>query len=320
MKTSDLSSLRVAEDISELVGETPLLHLRKMVPANIADIYVKLEYLNPGGSIKDRAALGMISRAEREGILKPGATILEATAGNTGVGLALIGVSRGYKVVLAVPEKFSKEKAMLMEALGAVVHRTPDADGMEGAIKLVKKLRDEIPGSWLAGQFENQANPDIHYETTARELWEQMGGKIDAIALGAGTAGTFTGVARYIKERSPQTLCVLIESQASVYGGGKSGPHAVEGIGASFIPATFDRSVCDEVIAVRDDDAFATIKDLAAKEGVLAGSSAGAAVFGAFTLAKRLGPGKRVASIIPDSAERYLSKDPYHFGDERKDP
>jgi cysteine synthase A len=315
MKTSEMSTLRVAEDISELVGETPMLHLHKMVPAGLADIYVKLEYLNPGGSIKDRAALGMILRAEREGILKTGSTILEATAGNTGVGLALIGVGRGYKVILAVPEKFSKEKAMLMEALGAVVHRTPDSEGMEGAICLVKKLRDEIPGSWLAGQFENQANPDFHYETTAREIWEQMGGKIDAIALGAGTAGTFTGVARYIKERSPQTLCVLVESQASVYGGGKSGPHAVEGIGASFIPVTFDRSVCDEVISVTDRDAFATIKDLAGKEGVLAGSSAGAAVFAALQLAKRLGPDKRVVTIIPDSAERYLSKDPFHFND-----
>ncbi len=315
MKISEMSTLRVAEDISELVGQTPMLHLRKMVPSTMADIYVKLEYLNPGGSIKDRAALGMILKAEREGILKQGSTILEATAGNTGVGLALIGVSRGYKVVLAVPQKFSKEKVMLMEALGAVVHRTPDSEGMEGAIRLVKKLLNEIPGSWLAGQFENQANPNFHYETTARELWEQMSGRIDAVALGAGTAGTFTGVARFIKERSPQTLCVLVESQASVYGGGKSGPHAVEGIGASFIPATFDRSVCDEVIAVKDTDAFATIKDLAAKEGVLAGSSAGAALFAAMHLAKRLGPGKRVATLIPDSAERYLSKDPYHFNE-----
>jgi len=310
-----MSTLRVAEDISELVGQTPMLHLRKMVPPGIADIYVKLGFLNPGGSIKDRAALGMILRAEREGVLKSGATILEATAGNTGVGLALIGVSRGYKVVLAVPQKFSKEKVMRMEALGAQVYRTPDAEGMEGAIRLVKKFLTEIPDSWLAGQFENPANPDFHYETTAREIWEQMGGKIDAIALGAGTAGTFTGVARYLKERSPQTLCVLVESQASVYGGGKSGPHAVEGIGASFLPATFDRSVCDEVIAVKDTDAFRTIKELAAKEGVLAGSSSGAAVFASIELAKRLGQGKRVATIIPDSAERYLSKDPYHFND-----
>ncbi len=292
-----------------------MLHLRKIVPPGVADIYVKLEFLNPGGSIKDRAALGMILRAEREGVLKPGSTILEATAGNTGVGLALIGVSRGYKVVLAVPQKFSKEKVMLMEALGAQVYRTPDSEGMEGAIRLVKKLLNEIPDSWLAGQFENQANPDYHYETTARELWEQMGGKIDAIALGAGTAGTFTGVARFVKERSPQTWCVLVESQASVYGGGKSGAHAVEGIGASFLPATFDRSVCDEVIAVKDTDAFAMIKELAAKEGVLAGSSAGAAVFAAIELAKKLGAGKRVATIIPDSAERYLSKDPYHFNE-----
>ncbi len=310
-----MSTLRVAEDISELVGQTPMLHLHKMLPRGIADIYVKLEFLNPGGSIKDRAALGMILRAEREGVLKPGSTILEATAGNTGVGLALIGVSRGYKVVLAVPQKFSKEKVMLMEALGAQVYRTPDSEGMEGAIRLVKKFLTEIPNSWLAGQFENQANPEFHYETTAREIWEQMGGRIDAIALGAGTAGTFTGVARYLKERSPQTLCVLVESQASVYGGGKSGPHAVEGIGASFIPATFDRSVCDEVIAVKDTDAFRTIKDLAAKEGVLAGSSSGAAVFASIELAKRLGAGKRVVTIIPDSAERYLSKDPYHFND-----
>ena len=170
MKISEMSTLRVAEDISELVGQTPMLHLRKMVPSTMADIYVKLEYLNPGGSIKDRAALGMILKAEREGILKQGSTILEATAGNTGVGLALIGVSRGYKVVLAVPQKFSKEKVMLMEALGAVVHRTPDSEGMEGAIRLVKKLLNEIPGSWLAGQFEKQANPDFHYKTTAREL------------------------------------------------------------------------------------------------------------------------------------------------------
>lgn len=315
MKISEISTLRVAEDISELVGQTPMLHLRKMVPQNSADMYAKLEYLNPGGSIKDRAALGMIVRAEKAGVLMPGSTILEATAGNTGVGLALIGVSRGYKVVLAVPQKFSQEKVMLMEALGAIVHRTPDSEGMEGAIRLMKKLLNEIPGSWMAGQFENQANPEFHYETTAQELWEQMGGKIDAIALGAGTAGTFTGVARFIKERTPETLCVLVESQASVYGGGKGGPHAVEGIGASFLPATFDRSVCDEVIAVKDRDAFATIKDLAAKEGVLAGSSSGAAVFAALQIAKRLGPGKRIATIIADSAERYLSKDPYHFKD-----
>jgi cysteine synthase A len=315
MKVSDMSALRVAEDISELVGQTPMLRLHKMVPSGIADVFVKLEFLNPGGSIKDRAALGMILRAEREGILKPGSTILEATAGNTGVGLALIGVSRGYKVVLAVPQKFSKEKVMLMEALGAQVYRTPDSEGMEGAIRLVKKLLNEIPNSWLAGQFENRANPDFHYETTAREIWEQMEGNIDAIALGAGTAGTFTGVARFMKEKSPNTLCVLVETEGSVYGGGKSGNHAVEGIGASFIPQTFDRSVCDEVIAVTDKDAFATIKQLAAKEGVLAGSSSGAAVFAAIEIAKRLGPGKRVATIIPDSAERYLSKDPYHFND-----
>lgn len=313
MKTAEASSLRVAEEISELVGQTPVLHLRKLVPAGAADVYAKLEYLNPGGSIKDRAALGMILRAEREGKLRPGGTILEATAGNTGIGLALIGISRGYKVLLAVPEKFSKEKTLLMEGLGAKVIRTPDSEGMEGAIRLIRGKLSEIPDAWMAAQFENPANPDFHYETTARELFEQMDGRVDAVVLGAGTAGTFTGVARYFKERTPQTRCILVETQASVYGGGKSGQHAVEGIGASFIPATFDRSVCDEIIAVKDRDAFDMVKQLGSKEGVLAGSSSGAAVFAAVEVAKRLGAGKRVATLIPDSAERYLSKDIFNY-------
>jgi cysteine synthase A len=309
-----MSRLRVADDITQLVGETPMVQLKRLVPAGAADVFAKLEYLNPGGSVKDRAAIGIIKQAEREGKLKPGGTIVEATAGNTGIGLALIGVNKGYKVRLFVPEGFSQEKVMIMRALGAEVARTPDAEGMQGAIDQAKELVASDPNAFMAGQFENMANPDYHYETTAREIFEQMDGRVDAVILGCGTAGTFSGVARFLKEKSAKVWSVVVETQGSIYGGGKPGPHKVEGIGASFIPKTFDASVCDEVIMVYDDDAFATVKDLAAKEGVLAGSSGGAAVFGALKIAKRLGAGKRVVTIIPDSAERYLSKKIFEGG------
>jgi cysteine synthase A len=309
-----MSRLRVADDITQLVGETPMLQLKRIVPADAADVFAKLEYLNPGGSVKDRAAIGIIKRAEEEGKLKPGGTIVEATAGNTGIGLALIGVNKGYKVRLFVPEGFSQEKVMIMRALGAEVARTPDAEGMQGAIDRAKELVATDPNAFMAGQFENMANPDYHYETTAREIFEQMDGRVDAVVLGSGTAGTFTGVGRFLKEQSRNTLTVLVETQGSIYGGGPPGPHKVEGIGASFIPKTFDRSVCDEVMMVYDDDAFATVKELAAKEGVLAGSSGGAAVFAALKVAQKLGPGKRVVTIIPDSAERYLSKKIFESG------
>src|SRR5499427_1907832 len=318
MRTMELASLRVAEEITELVGETPVLHLRKIVPSNSADIFAKLEYLNPGGSIKDRAALGMIQRAEKDGRLRPGATIFEATAGNTGVGLALIGCGRGYKVVLAVPEKFSREKVELMHALGAEVIRTPDADGMQGAINYVKERAAKTPNSFVAGQFENQDNPDFHYETTAREFYEQMQGRVDALVIGVGTGGTFTGIARYFKERNPNVLAVVVEPQGSILSGPK-GNYCTEGIGVSFIPKTYDGLLADEIIAVSDHDAFDMVKKLAATEGVLGGSSAGANVFGALEIAKRLGPGKRVATIIPDSAERYLSKNIFHFNDQKED-
>jgi len=313
MKTLETPTLRVAEEITELVGKTPVLHLRRIVPGGAGDIYAKLEYLNPGGSIKDRAALGMIQRAEEDGRLRPGATIFEATAGNTGVGLALIGCNRGYKVVLAVPEKFSREKVELMAALGAEVIRTPDSEGMLGAIRYVKERAAKTPNSFVAAQFENQDNPNFHYESTAREFYEQMQGSVDAVVIGAGTGGTFTGVARYFKEKNPKVLAVVVETQGSVLGGGPKGDHEIEGIGASFVPTTFDASLADEIIAVSDHDAFDMVKKLAAVEGVLAGSSAGANVFISIEIAKRLGPGKRIATIIPDSAERYLSKDIFHF-------
>ena len=309
-----MSRLRVADDITQLVGETPMLQLKHMVPPGSADVFAKLEYLNPGGSVKDRAAIGIIRRAEEDGKLCPGGTIVEATAGNTGIGLALIGVNRGYKVRLFVPERFSEEKVMIMRALGAEVVRTPDAEGMQGAIRRAKALVATDPSAFMAGQFENLANPDYHYETTAREIYEQMDESVDAVVLGCGTSGTFSGVARFLKEKSQEVLAIAVETQGSVLGGGQPGPHKVEGIGASFIPKTFDASVCDEIMMVTDDDAFATVKSLAAQEGVLAGSSGGAAVFASLKVAKRLGPGKRVVTIVPDSAERYLSKKIFEGG------
>jgi cysteine synthase A len=308
------SLLRVADDVTKLVGDTPMLQFTRLVPAGAADVFAKLEYLNPGGSVKDRAAIGIIRRAEEEGKLQPGGTIVEATAGNTGIGLALIGVKRGYAVRLFVPERFSEEKVMIMRALGAEVTRTPEAEGMDGAISRARQLAASDSKAFMAGQFENPANPDYHYETTAREIFEQMDGRIDGIAIGSGTAGTFTGVARYLKERLPRVHAMAVETEGSVLGGGKPGPHKVEGIGASFVPRNFDRSVCDEVTMVTDEQAFGMVKELAAQEGVLSGSSGGAAVFAALGLARRLGTGKRVVTIVPDSAERYLSKKIFEGG------
>ena len=313
-RTVERSGLKVTDDITRLVGETPILQLKRVVPAGSAEVFAKLEYLNPGGSVKDRAAIGIIRRAEAEGQLKPGGTIVEATAGNTGIGLALIGVNRGYKVALFVPERFSEEKVVIMRALGAEVTRTPDDEGMQGAIKRAQELTARDPKAFMAGQFENPANPDYHYETTAAEIFEQMDGKLDAVVIGSGTAGTFTGIARYMKEHLPRVLAFAVEPEGSILGGGKPGKHKVEGIGASFIPKNFDRSVCDEVITVSDVNAFDMVKQLAAREGVLAGSSGGANVSASLQIARRLGAGKRVVTLIPDSAERYLSKKIFEGG------
>jgi cysteine synthase A len=291
-----------------------MLRLGSIVPSEAAEVFAKLEYLNPGGSVKDRAAIGIIQRAERDGALRAGGVIVEATAGNTGIGLALIGVNRGYKVALFVPERFSEEKVIIMRALGAEVTRTPDDEGMLGAIKRAHAYASKTPGSFMAGQFDNPANPEYHYHTTAEEIYDQMEGKIDAVVIGSGTAGTFTGLARFLKKKLPRVLAIAVETQGSILGGGPPGKHKVEGIGASFIPGNFDRSVCDEILMVSDKDAFDTVKELAAKEGVLSGSSGGASVFAALQVARRLGAGKRVVTIIPDSAERYLSKKIFEGG------
>jgi len=306
--------LRVAEDITDLMGQTPMLHLRRVSGLDAADVYAKLEFLNPGGSVKDRAALGMILDAERRGLLKPGSTILEATAGNTGVGLALVGVNRGYKVILFVPEGFAEEKCILMRGFGATVIRTPEAEGMSGAIRRALAAAKEIPGAFTALQFDNQANPQYHHDTTAVELWEQMEGHVDAFVSGIGTGGTFSGIARFLKEQDPKILTVAVETEGSVLQGGEPKHHKVEGIGVSFVPRTFDREVADEIVKVSDENAFTMVKRLAVEEGLLGGSSAGAIVYAALEVARRLGPSKRVATIIPDSAERYLSKKIFEGG------
>jgi len=300
--------MRVVENILELVGRTPMVKLARLGPVGGAEIWAKLEFLNPGGSIKDRAALGIVLDAERRGVLRAGGTIVEATAGNTGVGLALIGVNRGYTVQLYVPEGFAEEKCILMRGLGATVVRTPEAEGMAGAIRRALQFEAETPGAFAALQFENPANPDFHQQTTAVEIWEQMQARVDAWVSGVGSAGTFTGIARFLKAQRSEILTVAVETQGSVLQGGQPGPHKVEGIGVSFVPVTFDRSVCDRIVMVHDEPAFAMVKRLAVEEGVFAGSSAGAMVYAAVDIARELGPGKRVVTVIPDSAERYLSK------------
>jgi cysteine synthase A len=314
------SSLRIATDITKLVGQTPMLQLGRLSPEPAGAVFAKLEFLNPGGSIKDRAALGMILDAEARGLLRlgtkdrPGSTIVEATAGNTGVGLALIGVNRGYRVKLFVPEGFAEEKCILMRGFGAEVVRTPEAEGMAGAIKRARAAGDEIPGSFTALQFQNQANPQYHHDTTAVEIWEQMEERVDGFVAGVGSGGTFSGIARFLKERNPSVVTMAVETQGSILQGGAPGKHKVEGIGVAFVPETFHREVCDRIVAVTDEDAFGMVKRLASEEGLVGGSSSGAAVFAAVALAKELGAGKRVAVIIPDSAERYLSKGIFEGG------
>ena len=303
-----MSRLQVYESALDLIGETPILHLRSFDRPGAASLYAKLEHMNPGGSVKDRTALGMIQDAEARGLLKPGSTIVEPTAGNTGIGLALAGTLLGYRVILVVPEKYSREKKQIMKALGATLEITPTPDGMPGAVKRARDIAATTPGAFVPQQFENKANPEMHYRTTAKEIWQQMQGKIDALVLGAGTGGTFSGVARYVKERNPGVRAILVESEGSVLGGGEAAPHKVEGIGNSFVPATLDRDLVDEVVAVTDRDAFATSALLARREGLLVGGSSGAAAFAAARVAERLGAGRRIVTLFTDIADRYLSQ------------
>jgi cysteine synthase A len=272
-------------------------------------IFVKLEYLNPGFSVKDRIGIGMIQRAEKAGLIRKGGTIIEPTAGNTGIGLALAGVQMGYRVILCVPENFSIEKRDVMRALGGEVHLTPKDDGMKGAIAKAEELQKSIPNSYIPQQFVNPFNTDAHYETTGPEIYEQMEGRVDGYVAGAGTGGTFTGVAKFLRERLPNVYCAIVEPQGSILKGGEAGPHDVEGIGAStFIPPVLDMSLANDIIQIYDEPAFAMVKRLASEEGILAGGSGGANVAAALQVAEKLGPDSRVVTLIPDAAERYMSK------------
>jgi cysteine synthase len=301
------SAGRVADGVLDIVGGTPLLRMRRYADEGGAALHAKLEFLNPGGSVKDRAALGMILEAERSGRVAPGATLVEPTAGNTGIGLALIGVARGYRVVLVVPEKFVGPKTHVMSALGAEVVLTPTEKGMPFAIEKARELAKTLPNAFLPQQFENEANPDYHYATTAAEIHAQLGRVPDALVLGGGTGGTFTGVARYFKERG-EVHAVLVEPQGSVWGGGPAGPHKVEGIGNSFWPRTLDRDLIDEIRTIDDQSSFAAVRELARREGLLVGGSSGSVAHVSREVARDLGPGRVVVTLFPDGFERYLGK------------
>jgi len=299
------------DSIIDLIGNTPIVRLKKLAGEGAADLFAKLEFYNPGGSVKDRIGRAMIEAAENAGTLKPGGTVIEPTAGNTGIGLTLAGVQKGYRVILVVPEHFAAEKKELMRALGGEIVSTPTELGMKGAIAKAEELAAQIDGAMVTQQFANPANPGAHYATTGPEAYEQMEGRIDAFVAGGSTGGTFSGTAKYLKEKIPGLHCVLVEPQGSVFQGGPNGPHEVEGIGLSFIPPTLDMSLADEVVMIHDEPAFKMAARLALEEGVLAGSSAGAATAAAVEVAKRLGPGKRVLTILSDGSERYLSKGIY---------
>ena len=308
---------KIAQQLTDLIGQTPLLQLNKYseIKGIGNAIIAKVEFFNPGGSVKDRIALAMIEDAEQKGILKPGATIIEPTSGNTGVGLALVSAVKGYHLILTMPETMSVERRNLVKAYGATVKLTPGAEGMAGAIREAKHLRDITPGSVILQQFENPSNPQRHYETTGLELWKQTDGQIDIFVAGVGTGGTVSGIGRRLKELHPNGKIVAVEPAASAVLTGKpSGPHKIQGSGAGFVPQTYDAAVIDEVIDVENDDAIRTGRELASQEGLLVGISSGAAVFAATQLALRPeNKGKRIVTLLSDTGERYLSTVLYAF-------
>ena len=298
----------VYDSLTELIGKTPLLKV-KPFPGQQADILVKLEYFNPGGSAKDRIALEMIEDAERRGVLKPGATIIEPTSGNTGVGLAWVGRAKGYKVILTMPETMSQERRSLLKAMGATLELTPGAAGMKGAIAKAEELRDNTPGSIILGQFTNPANPAVHERTTGEEIWRDTEGKVDVFVAGVGTGGTVSGTGKALKKHDPAIKVVAVEPASSAFlSTGVAGKHMIQGIGAGFEPATFDRSVVDEILTVEDEEAFKASRLLSAREGLLVGISSGAAFSAALALAFREeNAGKTIVALLPDTGERYLS-------------
>lgn len=298
--------------ITEGIGKTPLVRLNRLSPEGGASIFGKVEFFNPGGSVKDRICLNMIDEAERQGYLKPGGTLVEATSGNTGIGLALVSAVRGYKLILVMPESMSMERASLLSSYGAQLILTPAWEGMKGSIKEAESIVAQNPDYYMPNQFSNPANPAIHRKTTAPEIWEALEGKIDAFVAAVGTGGTITGCGEVFKDQSPSIKIIAVEPAGSpVLSGGEPGPHKIQGIGAGFIPQVLNRSILDRVITVTDEDAYQTTKLLAKKEGLLVGISTGANVFAARQVSEELGPGKNVVTVLCDTGERYLSIEKY---------
>ena len=303
--------MKVYNSITELAGGTPLLKLNRIGSEKELDfnLYGKLELFNPAGSAKDRVGLAMILDAEAKGLLKPGATIIEPTSGNTGIGLAMTAMARGYNIILTMPDTMSVERRNLLAAYGAQVVLTPGAEGMKGSIAKAEELAAQIPGSFIPGQFDNPANPDVHYRTTGPEIWNDLDGKVDVFVAGAGTGGTITGVGRYLKEKNPDVKIIAVEPASSpLLSKGQAGPHGLQGIGANFVPSILDLNVIDEIITVTEEDAYAAGRLMAGKEGVLVGITSGAALHAAMEAGSRPeNSGKNIVAFLPDTGERYLS-------------
>jgi len=300
------------KEITELIGKTPLVRLNRLSYSDSATIYGKVEFFNPGGSVKDRICLNMINEAERQGRLKPGGTIVEPTSGNTGIGLALVAAVRGYKLILVMPESMSMERASLLSSYGAQLVLTPAWEGMKGSIREAESIVAQNPSYFMPDQFSNPANPAMHRMTTALEIWDALDGQIDAFVAAVGTGGTITGCGEVFKERNPQVKIIAVEPAGSpVLSGGEPGPHKIQGIGAGFIPKVLNQRILDRIITVTDDEAYQTAKSLSKKEGLLVGISAGANVFAAQKVAREVGPGKNIVTVLCDTGERYISIEKY---------
>ncbi len=310
-----LTRTRIADHVLDLIGSTPIVRLRRLPDARAATVLAKLESFNPGGSVKDRICLAMIEDAETRGLLKPGATVIEPTSGNTGIGLAMVCVVKGYRLILTMPETMSAERIQILKGYGAQVVLTPAKEGMVGAVKRADAMARQTPNAFMPQQFTNPANPDVHRRTTAQEILRATEGDLDAFVAGVGTGGTITGVGEVLKKRNPHIKVVAVEPKNSaVLSGGQPGPHMIQGIGAGFVPQVLNREVIDEIIPVAEEDAHTTATRLAKEEGVFVGISSGAACWAALKVARALGAGKTVLTVLPDTGERYLSIQPYFEG------